>query len=166
MTAPTTSSSSSSGSGRTVEKEIFIATAPERVFRAFTEQADLEQWFVTTAEVEQRIGGRFNLTWAGEGAVTGEIVAYDPPNRMVFTWDEGPETGITTCEVQFLPHSDGTLLRLSHTGWGTGEDWDRLYDGVNGGWVSELQNLRRWLESNTQKDWTGVAGIDSSASTE
>ena len=40
--------------GRTVEKEMFIAAAPERVYRAFTAKEDLERWFVTSADIEAR----------------------------------------------------------------------------------------------------------------
>lgn len=141
--------------GRTVEKEIFIAAAPERVYRAFTERAELERWFVTRADIAEpaQPGGRYNLHWQQEH-VPGEIVVLDPPHRFVFRWDDGPPTGVTTCEVRFLPHSDGTLLRLTHTGWGSGEDWDRLYDGVNGGWTKELRYLVQLLERGIEKTWT------------
>lgn len=43
--------------GRTVEKELFIAAAPERVYLAFTVKENLERWFVTNAEIQARIGG-------------------------------------------------------------------------------------------------------------
>jgi uncharacterized protein YndB with AHSA1/START domain len=43
--------------GRSLEKELFINATPQRVFQALTEQADLECWFVKTAEVDLRLGG-------------------------------------------------------------------------------------------------------------
>jgi len=42
-------------SGRTIEKEIFIRATPERVFRALTEKAELEAWFVN-ASADEVIG--------------------------------------------------------------------------------------------------------------
>ena len=47
--------------GRTLEKEVFINASPERVFRALTEPAELERWFVQKAEVELRPGGAIRL---------------------------------------------------------------------------------------------------------
>ncbi len=38
------------------------------------------------------------------------------------------------------------MNRLVHTGWGSGDDWDRIYNGTNEGWSEELENLRAWLE--------------------
>lgn len=138
--------------GRTVEKELFIAAAPERVYDAFTTREGLETWFVTRAEIDPRPGGTFNLWWQ-ENHVPGQIVALDPPRQMVFTWDDGPQYGVTTCTVDFIPESDGTRVRLIHTGFGMGENWDSLYDGVNGGWVEELGNLKHWLETGAVKSW-------------
>jgi uncharacterized protein YndB with AHSA1/START domain len=141
-----------SQTGRTVEKELFIAAAPERVYHAFTNKDELEKWFVTRAEIDPRPGGTFNLWWKDEH-VPGQIVKLDPPRQMIFTWDDGPESGVTTCTIDFIPESDGTLLRLTHTGFGEGDNWDNLYNGVNGGWTSELDNLKQWAETSTAKPW-------------
>jgi uncharacterized protein YndB with AHSA1/START domain len=140
--------------GRTVEKELFIAAAPERVYRAFTDKQELETWFVRKADVGSAPGGPFNLTWGENSSdgVAGKIIALDPPHRFVFEWDDGPEYGLTTCTVEFLPHADGTLLRLTHTGFGDGEHWDSLYNDINGGWNSELEHLRLWVEFGTRPE--------------
>jgi uncharacterized protein YndB with AHSA1/START domain len=138
--------------GRTIEKELFTAAAPERVYRAFTNKEDLERWFVTHAELDARPGGVFNLRWKDE-SVAGAFVELDPPRRVTFTWDDGPKYGITTCTIEFIPEADGTLLRLTHTGFGQGDNWDQLYDGINGGWTTELGHLKTWLERGVQKHW-------------
>jgi len=36
---------------------------------------------------------------------------------------------------------------------GSGDDWDRIYNGTNGGWSEELENLRAWLEEGKAKVW-------------
>lgn len=48
--------------GRTFEKEIFIHVTPERVFRAPTEKAERERWFLTEATVDVRPGGALRFT--------------------------------------------------------------------------------------------------------
>lgn len=36
---------------------------------------------------------------------------------------------------------------------GSGDDWDRIYNGTNEGWSEELENLRTWLEEGKAKVW-------------
>jgi uncharacterized protein YndB with AHSA1/START domain len=40
---------SSTGSGRTIEKAMFIRATLQRVFRALTDPSELEKWFVSKA---------------------------------------------------------------------------------------------------------------------
>jgi uncharacterized protein YndB with AHSA1/START domain len=138
--------------GRTIEKELFIAAAPERIYRAFTVKEDLERWFATNADIQPEVGGVLNLRFPND-TINGAYVELDPPRRITFTWDERPKYGITTCTIELIPEADGTLLRLTHTGFGDGENWDELYNGVNSGWTEELGNLKAWLETGTEKSW-------------
>ncbi|MFQ5695616.1 MAG: SRPBCC domain-containing protein [Terriglobia bacterium] len=39
-----------------------------------------------------------------------------------------------------------TVLRLVHSGFGRGPDWDEEYDGIRRGWRAELRALRHYLE--------------------
>jgi uncharacterized protein YndB with AHSA1/START domain len=139
--------------GRSIVKEIYINASPARVYRAFTVQSELEQWFVRRAEVELVPGGIFNLRWSEESYVPGMIVELDPPRRFVFDWDDGPEYGVTRISVEFVPEGQGTRLRLVHTGFRETAKSQELYRDVNSGWVSELEHLRAWLDEGRVKAW-------------
>jgi len=133
-------------SGRTIEKELFIRATPERVFRALTDKAELEAWFVKEATVDLRVGGALRLFW-DPTSVEGTFLEVDPPHRVVFTWDERPQVaGITTSAFTLTAEGSGTRLHLVHSGFGSGAAWDHLFDGVNSGWDEELQKLRTYLE--------------------
>ncbi len=137
-------------SGRTIEKDLFIRATPERVFRALTDKADLEAWFVKEATIDLRVGGALHLFWDPE-SVAGVFLAVDPPHRVVFTWDERPAiAGITTSAFTLTAEGNGTRLHLIHSGFGDGATWDRLFNNINGGWESELQKLRAWLEEEAR----------------
>ena len=141
-------------SGRTLIKELFIAAPPERVYRALAEKAELESWFVRHAVVGVAPGGPFDLTWLPHQTTKGRIVEMDPPRRFVFEW--GIESGgrATSCAFDLIAQDGGTLLRLTQSGFGDGDDWDRHYDDNSGGWDIELLNLKRWLEEGeTKTDW-------------
>jgi uncharacterized protein YndB with AHSA1/START domain len=142
--------------GRTIVKELFVRTTPERAFRAFTEKAELERWFVTLADVELTPGGVYNLTWGPGELVPGTVVEVEPPHRFVFVWDDGPKYGLTRITVEFTPVAEnyGTNIRLVHTGFGANAEWDPLYFDVNSGWTKELEYLRAWLDTGRAKSWS------------
>jgi len=132
--------------GRTLEKEQFINASPERVFRALTEPAELERWFVHKAEVDLRPGGAIRLEWAPDAVETGTILVLEPPHRLSYSW-HALEPSPTTITFELSAENGGTRLRLIHTGIGEGEDWDRYYTSVNSGWNAHLTNLTAWLET-------------------
>ncbi len=135
-------------SGRSLEKELFIQASPERVFRALTEKDELERWFLVKAEIDLRPGGALRFDWGSGMSNVGRIISLDPPYRLSYSW-EALEPSPTTITFELTAENDGTLLRLVHTGIGEGEDWDRYYTSVKGGWNAHLANLATWLETGT-----------------
>ncbi|MCA1668569.1 MAG: SRPBCC domain-containing protein [Thermomicrobia bacterium] len=73
----------------------------------------------------------------------------DPPHRVVFTWDERPQSAcLTTSAFTLTAEGNGTRVHLVHSGFGSGAARDRLFDNING-WNSERGKLRIWLENGT-----------------
>ena len=133
-------------SGRTLEKELFIKASPQRVFQALTRSEDLERWFLVKAEVDLRPGGTIRFAWEPGKFEVGKILVLEPPHRLSYTWETfGP--GPTTVTFELVGENDGTRLRLTHTGIGEGEDWDRYYSSVKSGWSAHLGDLAAWLET-------------------
>jgi uncharacterized protein YndB with AHSA1/START domain len=136
--------------GRSLEKELFINATPQRVFQALTTKEDLERWFVQKAEVDLRPRGVIRLEWAPEAVEIGAILVLDPPHRISYTW-EALEPSPTTITFELTAESDGTHLRLIHTGIGEGEDWDSYYTSINSGWNVHFNNLTAWLETGSSE---------------
>ena len=134
--------------GRTLEKEMFINASPQRVFRALTEPAELERWFVQKAELDVRPGGAIRLEWAPDAVEVGTILVLDPPHRLSYSW-HALEPSPTTITFELTAENEGIRLRLTHTGIGEGEDWDRYYSSVDNGWNAHLTNLTAWLETGS-----------------
>jgi uncharacterized protein YndB with AHSA1/START domain len=76
----------------------------------------------------------------------GRILVFEPPHRLSYSW-EAHEAGLTTVTFELVGENDGTLLRLTHTGIGEGEDWDRYYSSIKSGWNANLKDLSAWLET-------------------
>jgi uncharacterized protein YndB with AHSA1/START domain len=88
-----------------------LAHPPERVWRALTERDELAVWFPSAIEGERRVGAplRFVFAHAGVDPIDGEMLAYDPPSLLEFTW------GGDTLRFELAPDDGGTVLTLVDT---------------------------------------------------
>ena len=133
-----------------------LKASPARVFRAWTEPAQLRRWFAAgegfttpVAEVELRVGGRYRLGMRAPGSpevlmVTGEYQEITPPERLSFTWQwEGaaPEEAPTLVTVMFKAHDQGTELILTHERFSNVASRDQHAAG----WVACLDQLEQAL---------------------
>jgi uncharacterized protein YndB with AHSA1/START domain len=69
---------------------------------------------------EERLGGRiYERCGDGEVADWGEVLAWDPPRRVVFSWLPSVKRGgPTEVEVRFTAEDPNTtLVEVEHRGW-------------------------------------------------
>src|SRR5262249_58086597 len=74
----------------------------------------------------------------GDEAVWGEVLSWEPPQRIVFTWHPGYEEGApaTEVEVRFRPTGASTIVELEHRGWERlGERGAAARAGYGNGWA-------------------------------
>jgi uncharacterized protein YndB with AHSA1/START domain len=135
--------------GRSIEKELFIRAAPERVFQALTVAGELERWFVDAARYDARPGGPLWLHWDSNGTAEGRYLVVDAPHRLVYEWSSTP--GNTRVTIELTPEADGTRLRLHEVGFGEGADWDALFAGETNGWGPLLEALKTWVETGKER---------------
>ena len=135
-----------------------IRADPERLFRAWTEPAELGQWWrmegdgwkFAGALIDLRVGGRYRLGMTSpEGKTHAAVGVYreiQPPRRLAFTWDwEDPadRVGETLVTVEFKDSGDNmTEVVLTH---------ERFADaakmgGHEHGWTQLLRLLGRLVE--------------------
>jgi uncharacterized protein YndB with AHSA1/START domain len=101
---------------------------------------------------EPRVGGNiYDRATDGTECRWARILAYDPPNRVVFSWDISPRWQIVTdpahaseVEVRFISETpDRTRLELEHRNLDRhGPEWHAVRDGVDGeaGWPLYLSH--------------------------
>ena len=135
-----------------VRVSVCVKGTTERAFQVFTEQMNtwwplathsIEPERATSAEMEPRLGGRI-VERHGDGteANWGVITAWDPPHRLVFSWnpsyEDRPETEV---EVTFSEDPEGTLVELEHRGWERlGVAGAKMREGYATGWDGILRN--------------------------
>lgn len=152
---------------RTIEKTLEIDAPVEAVWDALTDAGELQRWFPIHAEVEPGEGGKIFMRWRDYWQGTMHIEIWEPGRHLRTTWalgneiEESPtgdemnapadETGnMAQLTVDYYLDGDGgtTTLRLVHSGFGKGADWDDWYDGTRRGWDYELECLRHYLENH------------------
>lgn len=121
-----------------VEQTIRIEAPRERVFALLTEVAKGPGWFPITV-FEARLGGRVEVV-RDEWHAEGEVIEFEPPRLVAYTWDWRNQPLGARTEVRWELEEDtgGTLVRLSHTGFR--EQAQR--ESHNGGWAYYGQRLK------------------------
>ena len=145
-------------------KQSVVVEAPiERAFRVFTEEfgsfkpREHNLLAVPIAEtvLEPRVGGHIVDRGAdGSECRWARVLAYDPPNRVLLSWDIGPRWQIETdpertseWEVRFTAEAPNrTRVELEHRKLERhGKGWEGVRDGVaaDQGWPLYL---RRYVD--------------------
>jgi uncharacterized protein YndB with AHSA1/START domain len=139
---------------RAVRRQIVVDAPLDRAFAVFTErfgdfkprEHNLLASPIAETVFEPRVGGCIvDRATDGSECRWARILAYEPPNRVVFSWDIGPRWELETdlgrtseVEVRFVADSPvRTRVELEHRHLdrhGTG--WESLSEGVDGdgGW--------------------------------
>ncbi len=145
--------------GTSVHASVLVEAPIGHAFTVFTEQ--IGTWWppdhhilegeLTGMVFEPRAGGRIYDRGAdGTESAWSRVLAYDPPNRVVFSWDISPQWSIETdpsktseVEVTFVAEGPNrTRVELEHRNLDRhGEGWEPLRNSVGGpeGWPKELE---------------------------
>lgn len=112
-----------------IRREIVVETDRARAFEVFT--AGMTSWWpsahhigsapIEEIVIEPRAGGRwYTKHQDGSETLTGFVTAWDPPERLVVTWQIGAdwkyhEDLVTSIEVRFVAEApDRTRVLLEH----------------------------------------------------
>lgn len=138
-----------------LEIKRLIKAPRDRVYAAWTDPAQLKQWFgpkdVQTHDLiaDARVGGQFRWDLSSpEGekmTVSGEYRELQPGRKIVFTWhwedDEDWENRPSIVTVELNDGEGGTELRLIHEQLPNEES----RTGHTRGWNSALDKLEKWF---------------------
>ncbi len=148
-----------------VQREIVVSAPVDLAFRVFTEQfgdfkpREHNMLGVAIAETvfEPRVGGHiYDRGVDGSECRWARVLAYEPPNRVVFSWDISPQWQVETnpdnaseVEVRFVAETpDRTRVELEHRNLERhGPGWEAVRSGVDseGGWPLYLSRYAALL---------------------
>jgi uncharacterized protein YndB with AHSA1/START domain len=144
--------------GTSVRASVTVEAPIDHAFKVFTEQ--MGTWWppenhllegeLSEMVFEPRTGGHiYDLGVDGTESHWSRVLAYEPPNRLVLSWDISSQWQIETdparaSEVEILFIAEGpnrTRLELAHRHLDRhGEGWESMRDSVGGseGWQKGL----------------------------
>jgi uncharacterized protein YndB with AHSA1/START domain len=128
-----------------VSLEVVLPHSIDEVWSVLTDGAAISEWLMEAIGFEPRVGARFRLrtqNLARSGWIVAEVLALDPPRRMVWSWTpdgDGPASSVT---FSLTSEPGGTRLALAHTG-----ETDPTSAGLlRGGWPTRIELIRRSLD--------------------
>ena len=131
-----------------VRRQIVVDVPIDRAFEVFVErfgdfkpkEHNLLGAPITETRFEPHVGGHiYDRAEDGSECHWARVLAYEPPDRVVFSWDIGPtwqieadEANASEVEVRFIAETpERTRLELEHRNLDRhGPGWESVRDGV------------------------------------
>jgi uncharacterized protein YndB with AHSA1/START domain len=137
---------------KVIEVTLEIAAPVEKVWKAITDPRELERWFPLRARVTPGEGGEVFMSWGPPWEGASRIDAWEE-NQRLRTRGFLEHGDASLVEYTLETRGGKTLLRLVHSGFARGSDWeDELFGGTERGWRYELRSLRHYLERHAGTD--------------
>ncbi|MGB7752233.1 MAG: SRPBCC domain-containing protein [Candidatus Acidiferrales bacterium] len=127
---------------RTLVIEREMPHPPEKVWRALTQGALIEEWLMKN-DFQPVVGHRFSFRstpvpgW--DGVIESEVQVIEPNSRLAYSWGTMGTTSVVTWTL--TPTKAGTHLRMEQTGFRS--EQDAAYKGATYGWTKFIGNMER-----------------------
>jgi uncharacterized protein YndB with AHSA1/START domain len=138
----------------------------DSVWTRWSTEKGIKKFFAPACYFEPTVLSLFEIYFAPNapegqrGAENNRILAIQDKQMISFTWDAPPQwpdirKHRTIVAIRLYKKNENeTLVTLTQTGWGTGADWDAVFDYFSGAWAGfVLPNLKYSLEVRPI-DWT------------
>jgi hypothetical protein len=130
----------------------------------FTLNAHLEKWLTVSADVDPKVGGKYELFWNpkdkdNDSTIGCKILAISLGRFLNFEWkgakqfkhfmnDVKPLTNVT---VFFIPRKGSTEVHMIHTGWREGSEWEEARQWFDKAWEDAFEKLKTYVEDQQKK---------------
>ncbi len=141
------------------ELECDISTA----FKLFTINDLLESWLTEKAEVDSKVGGKYELFWEpgnreNNSTIGCKITGIEKNRYISFDW-KGPvqfQSFMNTADplthvIVFFSHNkdpNKTNIHLFHTGWRKEKEWQNAHNYFENAWAKALQALKEKINNS------------------
>ena len=146
--------------------EVEVPAPVSEVWKAFSTSEGLSTWLFPQATVDLKPGGDWLVHFPGGSTGGGTIVSFVPEKEIVISAlapDKFPHVRAerTRASFQFEPRGNATIVRLTQTGWKSGEEWTNAYEYLVAGNAQLMASLHKRFVSGPV-DWEKMMGSSKS----
>ena len=134
---------------RSIRHEVRVRCSVMHAFETFTSRVDLwwppshRRFDVSELRIEPGVGGRFvERAATGEEHALGEVLRWEPPDRLTYAWRPASVGGPTHVDVRFVEDGDETLVEVTHLE-GETTAWDEKVALFQRAWGAVLPAFAR-----------------------
>ncbi|GAB4318610.1 MAG: hypothetical protein Kow0074_07900 [Candidatus Zixiibacteriota bacterium] len=141
---------------RQLRKHAVVEAPRQAVWDAWTRPEVLTTWFAPYANIELRVGGRYEILFGPpdapldtRGAEGCRVLSYLPLEMLSFSWNAPPSLPEarkyrSRVVLQFADApGGGTEVTLTQLGFGPEPMWDEVYQYFDWAWGAVLTNLQK-----------------------
>ena len=128
----------------------YIASTPEKVFKALTDgAATAKYWFGHAVTSDWKVGSPVKFHREGKLTLSGQVLENDPPRRLSYTFtpQHDPHNGSESSRVvmDLEQQRDQVKLTVTHDDFAPDS---KVYASISNGWPLVLSSLKSYLETN------------------
>ena len=135
--------------------EVEVPAPLGEVWHAFATSEGLSTWLFPNATVDLKPGGDWIVRFPGGSTGGGTIVSFVPEKELVIA-AMAPEkfptvrAERTRAVFTFEPRGNATVVRLTQSGWKSGDEWTKAYEYLVAGNAQLMATLhKRFVEGPT-----------------
>ena len=128
----------------------------EEAFAYLTDNKRLQGWLTTIADVEPKVGGKYELFWdptdrENNSTIGCRVTALAPGRLIAFDWKSPKQfkefantaDPLTHVVVTFIPHGSRTEVNVVHSGWRSTPEWKEAQAWQENAWRGALAGLEK-----------------------
>lgn len=135
-----------------------------RAFEMFTNNELLASWLTNLADVEPRVGGKYELFWVpaekqDNSTIGCKVTAIESSKLIAFEWKgpihfkefmnvSDPLTHVTVMFLDCTKQEACTEVHLLHSGWQQGDNWEEARMYFVKAWTKAFEDLRQLVEKS------------------
>ena len=143
-----------------IYRSVTLRCNSDEAFDQFTVNSNLEKWLTVSADVEPKVGGKYELFWnpkdkENDSTIGCKVLAITPGKFLNFEWKGAKQfkhfmnnvRPLTNVSVFFIPNRGSTEVHLIHTGWREGPDWEEARKWFEKAWETAFAELTTYVAS-------------------
>lgn len=141
---------------KVIHVKVTLRCKPDVAYSHFIDPTLLTAWLTEAAEVEAKVGGKYELFWEPDqrqqnSTLGCRVTAVEPHHLLAFEWKSPKQFAdfanatdpLTHVVVAFVPAGEQTVVHLVHSGWRSTPQWEHARVWQEQAWRGAMAGLEK-----------------------